>query len=375
MIQTFIDSLMQENFIIIRKWLYPVSWIYGTGVWIRNKLFDWGVFHERKFDIPVISVGNLTVGGTGKTPHTEYLIKLLKKHYKVAVLNRGYKRKSKGFVLAEEDTPMPMIGDELCQMKQKFPEVYMAADRDRCHGIEQLCQGRTTSATEVIILDDAFQHRYVKPGLNLLMVDYFRMICDDKLLPAGRMREPQSGKNRADIVIVTKCPKDIMSTDFEQIERKLALRPDQKLYFTTLTYGKLHPLFIQRTKQALEEIEREFYILLVTGIAFPERLIKDLLPYSNHIGTMTFSDHHNFTAEDMKVMERLFLELPVGKRMIITTEKDAVRLSIHPALDAALKPFIFVLPIEVSFLQGKQESFNSTILDYVRQNSKNSRLS
>ena len=174
---------MEGNLIKINKWLYPVSWIYGTGVWLRNKLFDWGIYKERKFDVPIISVGNITVGGTGKTPHTEYLIRLLQKDYKVAVLSRGYKRKSKGFVLAGPDTSVQMIGDEPFQMKQKFPDIHMAVDRDRCHGIEQLCNSHIAPGTEVIILDDAFQHRYVKPGINILLVDYHRLICEDTCLP------------------------------------------------------------------------------------------------------------------------------------------------------------------------------------------------
>ncbi len=365
---------MRKTFITINKWLYPVAWIYGIGVWVRNKLFDEGILKERRFDVPIISVGNITVGGTGKTPHTEYLIKLLRKDFKVAVLNRGYKRKSRGFVLAEESTPMAMIGDELCQMKQKFPDVYMAADRDRCHGIEQLRSRRATAATEVIILDDAYQQPYVKPGLNLLLVDYHRLICEEELLPAGRMREPQSSKKRAHIVIVTKCPKDIPPIEYDGLIEKLALPPGQRIYFTTMKYGKLRPLFIRRTKQSLEEIKQEFYILLVTGIALPEQLFKDLVLYNKNITSLRFSDHHDFTDKDMELMKKCFLALPEDRRMIITTEKDAVRLSNHPALDAALKPYIFVLPVEVSFLRNQQESFNSFIIDYVRNHSRNRKL-
>ena len=252
---------MEGNLIKINKWLYPVSWIYGTGVWLRNKLFDWGIYKERKFDIPVISVGNITVGGTGKTPHTEYLIRLLQKDYKVAVLSRGYKRKSKGFVLARPDTSVQMIGDEPFQMKQKFPDIHMAVDRDRCHGIEQLCNSHIAPGTEVIILDDAFQHRYVKPGINILLVDYHRLICEDTLLPAGRMREPENGKSRAHIVIVTKCPKDITPMDLRVLSKQMELYPYQQLYFTTLAYGKLHPLFTAGNAVSLKEIEKAGHIL------------------------------------------------------------------------------------------------------------------
>mgnify|MGYP003306279711 CR=1 FL=1 len=176
---------MEKSLIKINKWLYPASWLYGAGVWLRNKLFDWGYYKERSFDLPVICVGNITVGGTGKTPHTEYLIKLLHKTFQVAVLSRGYKRKSKGFVLANDNTPVHQIGDEPYQMKQKFPNIHMAVDANRCNGIEQLCKETVASGTEVILLDDAFQHRYVKAVLNILLVDYNRLITEDSLLKIG----------------------------------------------------------------------------------------------------------------------------------------------------------------------------------------------
>lgn len=366
---------MRENLIKINKWLYPVSWLYGTGVWLRNKLFDWGIYPERRFDIPVISVGNITVGGTGKTPHTEYLIRLLQKDYQVAVLSRGYKRKSKGFVLARPDTPVQMIGDEPFQMKQKFPDIYMAVDRKRCHGIEQLCDNHIAPGTEVIILDDAFQHRYVKPGLNILLVDYHRLIGEDALLPAGRMREPESGKKRAHIVIVTKCPADITPMDLRVLSKQMELYPYQQLYFTTLAYGKLYPLFPQKKATASEEAGKDKHILLVTGIASPAKLIQDLSPSHPHIDSLAFSDHHHFTAKDMERIKKRFMQLPEGKRMIITTEKDAVRLASHPLMDETLKPYLYVLPVEVAFLQDQQEVFNSNITDYVRKNSRNSSFS
>ncbi|MBQ8607587.1 MAG: tetraacyldisaccharide 4'-kinase, partial [Bacteroidaceae bacterium] len=181
---------MEGDFIKINKWLYPLSALYGIGVGLRNQLFDWNILPSRSFDIPVISIGNITVGGTGKTPHTEYLINLLKKEWKVAVLSRGYKRKSHGFQLASPDTPMQMIGDEPFQMKQKFPDIYVAVDANRCRGIDNLCKEEIAPGTEVVLLDDAYQHRYVNPGINILLVDYHRLICYDTLLPAGRLREP-----------------------------------------------------------------------------------------------------------------------------------------------------------------------------------------
>lgn len=365
---------MGNNFIRIYKWLYPVSCLYGTGVWLRNKLFDWGVYKERSFDLPVISVGNITVGGTGKTPHTEYLIRLLKKHYKIAVLSRGYKRKSEGFVLAKPETSVSMIGDEPFQMKQKFPEIYMAVDRNRCHGIDQLCDEHIAPGTEVIILDDAFQHRYVKPGMNILLVDYHRLLCDDALLPAGRLRESEAGKSRAHIVIVTKCPNEITPMEIRVLTKKMELYPYQQLYFTAMNYGKLRLLFGQGKEYSLKNIRRDTHILLVTGIASPTKLINDLAPFNKHIDSLAFSDHHDFTDKDMEVIKSRFLRLPEEKRMIITTEKDAVRLATHPSLDESIKPFIYVLPIEVTFLQDQQELFNLNITEYVRKNPRNSSI-
>ncbi|MGM9705137.1 MAG: tetraacyldisaccharide 4'-kinase, partial [Prevotella sp.] len=199
----------EGDFIKINEWLLPLSWIYGLGVQLRNALFDIGILKSHTYDIPVISVGNITVGGTGKTPHVEYLIRLLDNKFRTAVLSRGYKRKSRGYVLADAHTRIQDIGDEPYQMKKKFGNIYVAVDRKRRNGIENLINDDATKDVEVILLDDAFQHRYVKPGMNIMLVDYHRLITYDRLLPAGRLREPQTGKSRADIVIVTKCPKDL----------------------------------------------------------------------------------------------------------------------------------------------------------------------
>ena len=365
---------MSRDLININKWLYPVSWIYGAGVWLRNKLFDWGYFKERSFNLPVICIGNLTVGGTGKTPHTEYLIRLLQKGYQVAVLSRGYKRKSKGFVLATDDTPMSRIGDEPFQMKQKFPKIHMAVDADRCNGIEQLCKEKVTPGTDVVLLDDAFQHRHVKAGLNILLVDHNRLITEDALLPAGRMREPLSGKDRAHVVIITKCPKDMKPMEFRVLTKQMNLYAFQQLFFTTMDYGKLRPLFNGGKEYALQNIHPGVHILLVTGIASPEPLEEELSTINSHVHTLTFGDHHDFTEADMHTIEEQFQQLPEGKRMIITTEKDATRMVSHPHLPKTIQLYIYVLPIEVAFLQDQQETFNKYILDYVRKNSRNSRL-
>lgn len=359
----------------IRKWLYPVSWIYGAGVWLRNKLFDWGYYKERSFNLPVICIGNITVGGTGKTPHTEYLIRLLQEyHFQVSVLSRGYKRQSKGFILANESSTVQAIGDEPYQMKQKYPQIHMAVDNNRCNGIEQLCRSSVIPATDVVLLDDAFQHRYVKAGLNILLIDYNRMIYEDTLLPAGNMREHESGKYRADIIVITKCPKDLTPMSSRVIKNLLELHAFQQLYFTTLNYGKLRPLFNGGKEYPIKNIHPDIHILLITGIASPAPLQEELARTNNTIHLLSFRDHHRFSGQDMKDIERKFLQLPEGKRMIITTEKDAVRMISHPALPSSIKPYLYVLPIEISFLQGQEHTFNQNILDYVRKNTRNSHL-
>ena len=217
----------EGDFIKINEWLLPLSWLYGLGVRLRNWMFDIGLKKSRSFDIPVISVGNITVGGSGKTPHVEYLINLLHEKFRVAVLSRGYKRKSSGYLLADKDTTMPEIGDEPFQMKSKYKDIYVAVDKNRCHGIDRLTTDEATKDVDAILLDDAYQHRYVKPGINILLIDYHRLIIYDKLLPAGRMREPKEGTSRADIVIITKCPKDLKPMEFRVLKRALNLYPYQ----------------------------------------------------------------------------------------------------------------------------------------------------
>lgn len=358
---------MKDRFINIQKWLYPVSFLYGTGVRFRNKLFDRGILPSRSFDLPVISVGNLTVGGTGKTPHTEYLIKLLKERYRIAVLSRGYKRKSKGFVLAEPSMPAGMIGDEPYQMKHKFPEIEVAVDKDRCHGIEQLCS-LADRRPDVILLDDAYQHRYVKPGLNILLTDYNRLICNDALLPAGRLREPASQKCRAHIVIVTKCPEEIRPVDFRILSKQLDLFPYQKLFFTSFRYKELVPLFSNygRSPIKLEELTKGQKIVLMTGIATPGQLLHDLKRYTKQVETLTFGDHHDFTRKDLEELKNRFGQTGRSQRLIVTTEKDAARLAGNPFLDERLKPYVYVLPVEAYFLQNEEERFNETILGFIK---------
>ncbi|MDE5980512.1 MAG: tetraacyldisaccharide 4'-kinase [Bacteroidaceae bacterium] len=356
----------------IRRWLLPLSWLYGLGVTLRNKLFDMDVLHTQRFPIPVISVGNLTVGGTGKTPHVEYLVRLLSPHYKVAVLSRGYKRKSKGYVLATSDTPMHEIGDEPWQIKQKFPDIYVAVDKVRTHGITRLMNDEETKDVEVVLLDDAYQHRYVTPTANILLVDCHRMIPYDKLLPAGSLREPKESMGRANIVIVTKCPQDIKPLDFRVAQKLLKLRPYQKLYFSTMRYKTMHQLFGEEEK-AIGDLRENVNVMLLTGIASPGQMQEDLEQYTKHITPLSFPDHHYFTADDAELINRTFSQQP-HPRLIITTEKDATRLSELGNLSEEVRQSLFVLPIEINILRDEQENFNEKIKGYVLKNSRNSVL-
>lgn len=322
--------------------------------------------------MPVISVGNITVGGSGKTPHVEYLIRLLHNRYKVAVLSRGYKRKTKGYILAGKDSTMSDIGDEPYQMHSKFKDISVAVDRNRCNGIERLTSDGKTKDTDVILLDDAYQHRYVKPGINILLVDYHRLIIYDKLLPAGRLRESKEGKTRADIVIVTKCPKDLKPMSFRVLSRAMDLFPYQQLYFTCLQYGNLESLFGNETRP-LKDIKQNEHTLLITGIASPEQMVEDLKPYCRNITPLRFSDHHQFKADDICKINEAFAAMP-EPRLVITTEKDATRLENLDGLSEDVRKNIYTLPVEVKVMLDQQEKFDEVILSYVHKNSRNSTL-
>ncbi len=363
---------MEGDFIKIHKWLLPLSWIYGAGVKLRNMLFDMGVLRARSFDVPIISVGNITVGGTGKTPHVEYLVKLLQDKCNVAVLSRGYKRKTKGFVLSTDKSTAKEIGDEPYQMKLKFPHVNVAVDANRSRGITNLTSNSVVRDIDTIILDDAYQHRYVTPGVNILLVDYHRIINYDKMLPAGRLREPASGKSRADIIIMTKCPPTLKPMEYRVLTKTLAPRPYQDMFFTTMIYEDLRPIYCGEDRP-LADIKENENILLLTGIASPEHLIADLEPYTKNIRTMLFSDHHDFSADDIQRLNTEFEAMPSPK-VIITTEKDAARLFGKDGLSDNVRHNIYALPVRVEFMLEQEDKFNEKIIGYVRKNSRNSIL-
>ena len=341
--------------------------MYNLIMSIRNFLFDmgWGL-KQQAFDVPLISVGNLSMGGTGKTPHTEYLVKLLQQTGKdVAVLSRGYGRATKGFRLATDSSTASEIGDEPRQIKQKFPDCTVAVCEKRVVGMQQLItqrqeEGKTTD-NWVVVLDDAFQHRYIKPGFSILLTDYTRPYYADRVLPWGRLRESAEGAQRADVIIVTKCPKHLSATQAEEIRTKLMPLPTQQVFFTCFDYGSPYEAATNEAAELPQDA------LVLTGIAKPLPLYAYLEAHGVEIRPLAFPDHHAFTSADADKINAAFAELPEGSK-VITTEKDAVRLRLLPTLSEAVKANLLVQPIEVKFLFGDAEKFNTKIYDYVDAN-------
>lgn len=336
---------------------------------IRNEMFDLKILSSREFDLPVISVGNITVGGTGKTPHTEYIINLLRSRLKVATLSRGYKRKTRGFLIVETNSTVKQVGDEPLQIKQKFSDIIVAVDAKRVRGIEKLLA--LAGKPEVIILDDAFQHRYVTPGINILLTDYNRLITKDSLLPYGRLRESASNRERANIIIVTKCPPHIKPIDERIIIKELFIRPYQYLYFTRLAYGSAQPVYPEAIVKGDDNSIDGTAVLLLTGIANPLPLKEYLMHKSHNILEIKFSDHHNYTLKDLNDVVIKFNTLPEENRKIITTEKDMVRIRDVINVPDIIRENLYYIPMTISFINDAGKDFDCKILNYVRENKRN----
>jgi tetraacyldisaccharide 4'-kinase len=359
----------------INNALLPLSWIYGTIVDFRNQLFDWGILPSEEFSVPVISLGNLAVGGTGKTPHTEYLIRLLGKKYKVAVLSRGYKRKTKGFILADESASSLKIGDEPFQMYRKFPDILVAVDGNRKRGIKNLLNLPDNKRPEIILLDDAYQHRYVTPSLSILLTDSNRLFYDDCVLPAGRLRESPKNNSRANIVICTKCAESFKPIDYRIITKNMELYPYQQLYFTSYRYKSLLPVFPSTNstkKESIERLQKEHYsFLLVAGFANPSGMIKYLKDYTSELQTLVYPDHHSFTGKDVAEITETFKGIKNHTKIIITSEKDAIRLMDTPAIPEEIKAAMYYLPIEVVFNLDQENLFIQKIEKHVTDFTRN----
>ncbi|PIF60523.1 MULTISPECIES: tetraacyldisaccharide 4'-kinase [unclassified Flavobacterium] len=338
---------------LLRKLLFPFAILYGLITSIRNFLFDKGILKSYSFDLPIIAVGNLSVGGTGKTPQIEYLIRLLTDKYKIATLSRGYKRQSKGFILAEASSNAAILGDEPFQFYKKFATIQVAVDADRKNGIEQLLSQQ--EKPEVILLDDAFQHRKVKAGFYILLTSYGDLYSDDFMLPTGNLRESRSGAKRANVIIVTKCPFNLSLEQQYDIKNRLKVSEDQELYFTFIAYEDF--IYAENRKINVNEIQSAAK-LLVAGIAKPEPFFA-YLQDTNDV-CLSFPDHHNFTDKDILEIKNL-----AQNNIIITTEKDYVRLK-----GSLPSEQLFYLPIQSSFVSGS-ENFDKTIIDYVGTSTRN----
>ncbi|MDE6818285.1 MAG: tetraacyldisaccharide 4'-kinase, partial [Muribaculaceae bacterium] len=333
--------------------LKPLSFAYGAVTATRNKMFDCGMLEQRRFDIPVLVVGNIAVGGTGKTPHVEYLIDLLRSKYRIGVLSRGYNRRTKGFVLASDESSARQIGDEPFQIYRKFGHlgVMVAVCEDRARGIDRMRE--IDPQLNLIILDDAFQHRYVKPTLSIVLTEHSRPVYEDEMMPAGRLREGAGALNRADIVIVTKCPDTMKQIDYRIFTKNMGLYPWQQLYFSKYTYGDLVPLFPDEVthQPQLDRMTDRDTIVVVAGIANPRPFIKHIRQSRAKVTGLIFSDHHNFRRDDIAAIIAKLKAAPDTRRaIVVTTEKDAMRLRDFPGLPNGLKRRIFYVPIAVNII-------------------------
>lgn len=357
-----------SNFIKIRYYLYimkpafriynflrPLGWLYGLVAAIRNRLYDCGARKSVVFPIPVISIGNITVGGTGKTPHAEYTATLLKDRFKTAVLSRGYGRHTKGFFMSDAHSDSGLIGDEPLQIKRRFPDLEVAVCNDRAKGIRRLME---MCSPQVVILDDAFQHRRITPSLNILLVNWHRNILDDAMLPAGHLRETAKGRRRADIIIVTKCPDGLTKEAMNEMAQKLRVKPEQQVFFTTPDYNQ--PYLIDDSGHPLQL--PKVPVLAVTGIVLPTLMKAELEQQGHEVTLMAYPDHYRFTKQDIADITTK-LESMGPDAIIVTTAKDAARLS-DLELDEQLRRRIYVLPVGVRFIRDAGK-FEKAVIQHV----------
>ena len=335
--------------LIIAILLFPLSIWYAVGVAVRNICFRHGILKSVPTSIPTIGIGNLRMGGTGKTPHTEYLIRLFSDKH-TALLSRGYGRKTKGFVLADGTNSARELGDEPAMISHKFPDLTVAVCEDRVEGVERLSQ--ENNPPELVLLDDVYQHRQIKPTLMILLTEYGDPFFEDRILPFGNLREFRSGSRRADIIVVTKCPPLMSETKRNEYRRKLKLSSKQALFFSNIDYQQPQPLYNGTEWQPVKKV------LLVTGIANPTPLIHHIEKQCT-VKHLNFPDHHDFTATDCQQIIKAFITIKETSKAVITTEKDAMRL-LSPSIKEMLQELpIFYIPIQVSFLEG--DTFDKAI--------------
>lgn len=342
----------QQRKAIVSAILTPFSWVYGGVVWLRNFCFNNGLLPQEEYDIPVVSVGNITVGGTGKTPHVEYLIEALCQQYNIGVLSRGYKRSTSGFILATDTLSPRDIGDEPYQIFHKYNGlITLAVCENRRKGIREMM--RINPELNLILLDDAFQHRYVKPKVNIVLVDYTRPPYNDHLLPLGTLREPMRRLLDCDIVVATKCPTDIKQVDLRMVQKYLDLYPSQLLFYSNIRYADPMPVFPVRNPQlaSLNWLNEDDTLLCVTGIANAKPLVKYLRRFNAKVKVLHYDDHHYFTRNDFAYIFDIFEKLEGRRKFIITTEKDSVRILNNAYYPPTMRSIIYYIPIRVGFLE------------------------
>jgi tetraacyldisaccharide 4'-kinase len=357
-----------------RLLLIPLSWLYGVLVWVRNYLFDQGVLISKSFRIPIISVGNISVGGTGKTPHVEYLLELLSGDLRVATLSRGYKRKTRDYRIAGINSNATEIGDEPLQIKKRFPETVVAVDRKRVNGVRMLLKHEP--AVDVILLDDAYQHRSLKPGFSVLLIPYDHPNDKDHLLPAGNLREPARNRNRANIILITRSPERMKPIERREIVNNMNLSIGQHLYFTSISYGELVPVYEKASQRDTEWFRKNAGgVLIVTGIAFPRPIRQYARRISTNLKEISFPDHHTFSTKDMDRISSTYHSLKDewNELLILTTEKDAMRFREHHVSDE-IRDAMRSVRIHVKFLNEDQANFDQQIRNYVSSNKRSSIL-
>ncbi len=356
--------------------LYPLSLIYGLLTGLRNFLYNAGLLRSAEFSTPVICVGNITAGGTGKTPLTAYIAALLCGNYKVAVLSRGYRRKSEGFVMASESSTVKDLGDELYQLKQNFPEIIAAADKNRVKGVKGILGEHPE--TSVIIMDDGFQHRRIKPGLSIVLIDHNRPVHKDFMLPYGNLRESRRNLSRADVLVVTKSPPGLTPVNRRIFLKELKAAPYQKVFFSAISYGKPRPVFGNRRSEILSPARLSFNdsgIVLITGIAYPDPLKEYLGNFFVEIIHLCYPDHYQYKESDINKMSDSLKSLRSAVRFAITTEKDAVRLTEFNNIAEPLRKVFYFIPAGIVFPDNTGPAFDNLILDYVRKNKGDNRVS
>lgn len=342
-----------------KAWLRPAAWIYDTFTGIRNRMYEKGILSSYSAPFAVICIGNITAGGTGKTPHSEYLASLLADKYPTAILSRGYGRDTKGYYVVETDSDPRHAGDEPCQMRRKNPNVTVAVCENRVEGLQKLEEFRP----EVVIMDDGMQHRAVKASLNIMLVNWNRNILDDRPIPEGLLRESAEGRYRADIIIVSKCPESITEEQMDTMKERLRLNVNQRLFFTGLEYGSLKPFDEDgRKAKPLDSIKAGSRILVATGIASPELIVKTLSCHTQNISTIRFPDHHRFSERDMKRIETMLKDWR-PEDMVVITEKDAVKM-MKLDIPQRLAQMLWILPVRVRFVRGKEE-FDRIVVGHI----------